>query len=265
MKKERSFNGIILSEYDYQVQRTDWHYHEHPYFMYLLEGNLYDVNQKRKAICPPGSLLFHNWQEQHYNAKESQDARGFHIEFDRSWFEENQLDVTLWNGSSKLDHPILHQLIGKLYYEFHAGDEFSEIGIESSLLALCESIEGHVRIDRPESPSWLPSLKELLHSDAGTISLKALSLELGIHPVHLSRSAPKYLGMTLSEYMRGLKIKRSLSYLVDENLSLTEVTYLSGFYDQSHFISLFKSYFGMTPNTYKKAITGRNHVNSVLF
>lgn len=254
MKKETVVNGIVLSEYAYQIPRTDWHYHENPYFMYLLDGNLYDVNKKQKSICPPGSLLFHNWQEQHFNEKESADARGFHIEFDRKWFTDKQLDINLWSGSAKLDHPLLHQLIGKLYYEFHAGDQFSELGIESLLIALCENVEHNRELESDNNPVWLGQLKEILHDSSETLSLKSLADQLGIHPVHLSRTVPKYLGVTLSEYQRMLKIKKSLVHLAKKEYSLAEVSYMAGFFDQSHFSATFKSCYGMTPRQYRMSV-----------
>ena len=69
-KSELNVNGIVLSEYSYKIPRTDWHFHENPYFMDILQGDLYDINKKQKTNCPNGSLLFHNWQDQHYNEKE---------------------------------------------------------------------------------------------------------------------------------------------------------------------------------------------------
>jgi hypothetical protein len=45
-KLELDSKGIILSEYDYNTPKTDWHYHENPYFMYVLQGNVYDINKQ---------------------------------------------------------------------------------------------------------------------------------------------------------------------------------------------------------------------------
>ena len=59
-KSEIDLTGVILSEYDYSSSRTDWHFHENPYFMYVLHGDLYDISKKTKAHCTSGSLIFHN-------------------------------------------------------------------------------------------------------------------------------------------------------------------------------------------------------------
>ncbi len=253
-KQELFFNDIVLSEYDYLIPRTDWHYHENPYFMYLLQGDIYDVNKKRTTVCPPGSFLLHNWQEEHYNAKESTNARGFHIEFKRDWFETKKLDVNLWEGSQLIENPELHHLLAKLYFEFKCQDEFSEATIELLLYELCEKIEMKNRSIFTNEPTWIAPLKELLHEGTTQLSLDFLSEELKVHPVHLSRSIPKYLGTTLGDYLRQQKIKKALSYMLNPKLSLTDIAYMCGFSDQSHFIRTFKLYFAKTPKTYRKEI-----------
>lgn len=252
-KSEIKFNGIILSEYDYLTPRTDWHFHENPYFMYILQGNLYDINKKEKTHCSSGSLIFHNWQEAHYNSKETNYARGFHIEFDRNWFEEKKIDIGLWEGSQLIEHPKLYHLLGKLYSEFKLQDKHSNLSIELLLLQLCESTEVTHFISKNE-PSWVQPLKQILNEQSENIDLDKLSNILGVHPVHISRAASKYLNCSLGDYIRQQKIKKSMDYMLNTNHSLTEIALLCGFSDQSHFIRVFKSYFNKTPSAFRKVV-----------
>jgi len=248
--------GIVLSEYDYDLPKTDWHYHENPYFMYVIKGDVYDINKKGKTNCAPGSLLLHNWNETHQNTKESSTARGFHIEFERKWFEQKKLDISLWEGSQKIENPTMHHLLGKLYYEFKCQDAFSEISIDLLLLQLCENTQKkpNAAIKRP--PSWVTSLKEILHESSGDqISLQWLSDELGVHPVHLSRAIPKYLSINLGDYMRQQKIKKALGFLFNPEYSLTEIAFLCGFSDQSHFTRTFRLYFNRTPKEFRAQLS----------
>lgn len=254
MKSEYRFNGIILSEYDYLTSRTDWHFHENPYFMYVLGGEVADINKKDNRMCDAGSLIFHNWQEAHYNAKESQLARGFHLEFDRSWFTEKKIDIELWEGSRLLHQPGIHHLFGKLYHEFKVQDTYSEVAIELLLLQICESIQSDQEISRKKAPEWMKPLKELLLEAPEKLSLDFLSEQLGVHPVHLSRSIPKYLSTNLGEYVRSQKIKKALGYMWNPNYSLTEIAYACGFSDQSHFTRTFKSYFQKTPKAFRNQL-----------
>lgn len=253
--KEKSVliqSGVILSEYDYHIPETEWHYHEHPYFMYLLEGNLMDINKASRVHCPRGSLLFYNWQEPHFNSKESDVARGFHIELDQARFKEKGFPVAMWEGSKQLNDPRLHQIVANIYYEFKCQDQFSDISLETLVQQLCLEIESKEHHERRKEPAWVAQLKQLIREDEVAPSLNVLSNQLGIHPAHLSRALPRYLKTSLGDYIRRDKIRKSLCYLGNQDYSLTEVAYLCGFADQSHFIRIFKMYFNATPGEYRR-------------
>jgi AraC-like DNA-binding protein len=254
-KKSATYlNGIVLSEYDYLESETPWHFHENPYFMYVLNGQMKDYNKKQSEICEQGSLIFHNWQEPHYNTRESKFARGFHVEFDRQWYNDKKLDVALWEGSQLIQNPISHHILGKLYLEFKCNDRFSEVSIDLLLLQLCESLETQRLQNTGIAPPWIPHLKALIYANNEDLSLEYLSDQLGIHPVHISRAVPKYLSTTLGDYIRQQKIKMALGYMMDPHLTLTEIAFSSGFSDQSHFIRIFKHYCGTTPRVFRRQL-----------
>ncbi len=251
---ERSFNGVLLSKYTYSTDRTDWHYHENPYFMYVLHGNMKDCNKKVKTLCPSGSLMFNNWQEAHYGSKHSNNASGFHLEFEKSWLNKNGISLNLLEGSQLIQNPQIHFLFASLYRELLFSDSYSEVSVELLLLQVCEALSDLKETNTQENPNWVNGLKELLHYDTSNLSLDYLSNELKIHPVHLSRTAPKYLSMSLGEYIRQQKLKKALPLLLDTSIRLTQIAYDAGFSDQSHFNRVFKSYFKMNPSAYRKII-----------
>lgn len=249
-----SFDGILMSQYNYTINKTDWHYHENPYFMYVLNGNMMDCNKNIKTLCPSGSLMFNNWQESHYGSKHSNDASGFHLEFEKNWLDKNGISLNLFEGSQLIQNPQLHFLFAKLYYEFIHLDEYSQVSSEILLLQICDVLKGLKETNIKNIPNWVNGLKELLHYDNSNLSLQYLSDQLKIHPVHISRAAPKHLSMSLGEYIRQYKIKKSLPLLLDSTNSLTEIAYHTGFSDQSHFNRVFKSYFDMNPSLYRKKV-----------
>lgn len=256
---EVSFNGILLSKYDYnEAKTTPWHYHENPYFMYVLHGNMIDCNKKVKSLCPSGSLMFNNWQEIHHGVRHSKKAGGFHLEFEKSWFEKNGIKLNLFEGSQQIENPHIHLLFAKLYHEYIFSDEYSEVSVEILLLQICEALSTQNEVNQQSIPSWIFKLKELLHEDQSDLNLKYLSEQLDVHPVHISRAVPKYLSTSLGEYMRLLKIKKSIPFLLDSDYSLTKIAYQSGFSDQSHFNRVFKSYFNLSPRQYKKNLSQRD-------
>ncbi|MEM8891807.1 MAG: helix-turn-helix transcriptional regulator [Bacteroidota bacterium] len=253
---ERSFNGVLLSHYTYTGIQTDWHYHENPYFMYVLQGNMMDGNKREKTHCPAGSLMYNNWQEPHYGSKHSREASGFHLEFEKSWLVEKGFTEDLLEGSQLIEHPRIHVLFARLFHEFVFTDSYSEVSVELLLLQLCEALQASKQLRSKEQPLWIAELKELLHYDTNKLSLQYLSEQLGVHPVHISRAAPKYLSMSLGEYIRKEKLKKSIPLLFGQEFSLTEIAYAAGFSDQSHFNRVFNSYFKMSPGEYRRKRLG---------
>ncbi|MEO0468422.1 MAG: helix-turn-helix transcriptional regulator [Bacteroidota bacterium] len=250
-KSAIDLTGVILSEYDYVTARTDWHFHENPYFMYVIQGNLFDINRGTKTHCGAGSLMFYNWQEAHYNTKESAHARGFHIEFSHKWFAQRGLNTQLWEGSKLIRHPANYALLGKLYAECCCQDMWSEASIEVLLLQLCENMQ-RVERKKDKEPDWVHNLRQLLYEEPGDVSLASLSQKLGVHPVHISRAFPKYFASSLGAYLRQLKIKQALPYVMNQQYSLTEIAAICGFSDQSHFTRTFKYYLHQTPRDFRK-------------
>jgi len=80
-----ALEGITITDTEYTHSRVDWHYHENTYFTFLLEGKLIEINKKETYLCSPGTLLYHNCQEPHYNIKPEGYSKGFHVEINNSW------------------------------------------------------------------------------------------------------------------------------------------------------------------------------------
>ena len=247
---EVSFNGILLSRYNYTVDQTDWHYHENPYFMFVLHGDMMDCNSRAKTLCPAGSLMFNNWQETHYGAKHSRKAAGFHLELEKSLFKKNGIHMT--EGSQLIESPEIHFLFAKMYREFVFFDSYSQVSIEVLVMQISEVLGTVNQSNYKSTPNWIYKLKELLHDDSSDLSLQSLSDQLGVHPVHISRAVPKFLSTGLGAYIRQLKLKKAIPLLLDSKYSLTQIAHQSGFVDQSHFNRVFKSYFNMNPGLYRR-------------
>jgi AraC family transcriptional regulator len=104
-----------------------------------------------------------------------------------------------------------------------------------------------------KSPFWVKSLKELLNDCWNeNPNLQDLATVLQINPITISKHFPKYFGCTLGEYMRRIKINRSLPLIQSEKKTLTEIGLECGFADQSHFIRTFKNQTGFLPKQFQK-------------
>lgn len=105
-------------------------------------------------------------------------------------------------------------------------------------------------------PVWAKELKEIIQDQIDTnltLSLKEISQSLNVHPSYLSREFSKYFDdLSFGDYIRKLRIEKSIELLKDPKLSLAEIAYLTGFSDQSHFNRIFKSHTGKNPSLYRK-------------
>jgi YesN/AraC family two-component response regulator len=99
-------------------------------------------------------------------------------------------------------------------------------------------------------------LKEIIQDQIDTnISLADICKSLDIHPSYLSRSFSKHFdNLSFGEYIRKLRIEKAINLINTGSYSLTEIAYLTGFSDQSHFTRIFKQHTGQNPSAYKKIL-----------
>ena len=245
--------GIILTDTEYTHDWVDWHYHENAYFTFILQGNVLEGNKKEVYNCTSGDLLFHNWQEPHYNRKPEGYTRGFQIEVRPEWIRQSGIALDQVQGSLKLHDPELKLLFFSLFRETKMDDITTALAIETLLLRTFATLHESHQTDRKNKPLWVGQLREILHdSYPENLLLQELSLNLGIHPVHLSRDFSKYFHCNLGDYIRKLKIEKSLILLSQKQFSLQDITFACGFSDQSHFTRSFRIMMGTTPSDYRK-------------
>lgn len=105
-------------------------------------------------------------------------------------------------------------------------------------------------------PAWARELKEIIQDQIDTkltLSLKEVSQSLNVHPAYLSREFSKYFdNLSFGDYIRKLRIEKSIQLLSDPRYSLAEIAYLAGFSDQSHFTRIFKKHTGKNPSSFRK-------------
>jgi len=248
-------DGITLTDTEYTQPQVDWHYHETAYFTFILQGNVIEGNKKEIYHCPPGTLLFHNWQDPHYNIKPEGFTRGFHVEIGKEWWQQELLSSQNLQGSTQISNPDLKLLMYQIFRETKTEDHMSALSVESLLVALLGKMHRADEAMKDKKPKWVGIADEILHDQlAENMTLSELSKLCDIHPVNLSRGFSRYFDCNLGAYIRKLKVEKALSLMASENLSLTEIAYQSGFYDQSHFIRCFKDLNGLGPSQHRKIL-----------
>ncbi|MEL1254788.1 chromate resistance protein ChrB domain-containing protein [Flavobacterium sp. DGU38] len=107
-----------------------------------------------------------------------------------------------------------------------------------------------------KTPSWVKDLKDIIQDQIDTqfaFDLKKISNELDLNPSYLSREFSKYFeDLNFGEYVRKLRIEKAISLISNSSHTLTEIAYMTGFSDQSHFTRIFKLHTGKNPSAYRK-------------
>jgi AraC-like DNA-binding protein len=103
-------------------------------------------------------------------------------------------------------------------------------------------------------PAWAQELKDLIQDHIDTnLSLKELSKDLSVNPSYLSREFSKHFdNLSFGEYIRKQRIEKAIELMATPAYSLTEIAYLTGFSDQSHFTRIFRQHTGVSPFEYRK-------------
>jgi AraC-like DNA-binding protein len=84
----------------------------------------------------------------------------------------------------------------------------------------------------------------------GNITISEIEKEFFITERQLQRLFQKYIGLSPKFYSRIIRFNHIFQLAKEKNLSWLEVTHLSGYFDQSHFIRDFKEFTGEEPSSY---------------
>lgn len=110
-------------------------------------------------------------------------------------------------------------------------------------------------------PAWATELKTIIQDQIDTnlaMSLTGISQELNVNPSYVSREFSKYFdNLSFGEYIRKLRIDKAIVFIETTDYSFSEIAYLTGFSDQSHFTRIFKQETGSTPANFRKKLFGR--------
>lgn len=248
-------DGITLTDTAYTLDRVGWHFHKDDYFTFLLEGGVVEGNKKEVYECVAGDLLFHNWQDAHYNIASGRPTRGFHVELQDGWYERLDVPTDLTEGSIRVFSPMIKKMMYNIVREAKLAGTGGQLGVDALLVRIL-GILGKVRAERDGvRPAWVGRVREILRDDVSFAwTLAGMARELNIHPVHLSREFSKHFHTNLGDYLRMVKVQRAMALLTERGRSLTDIALECGFADQSHFIRSFKGYQGVTPAEYRRLL-----------
>ena len=251
---KKSFNagkGISVVETEYQQKVYEgWHSHKNAHITLFLKGGTTEKRKNYSETLGPGSLLFYHSDELHSNQDTLFPSRNINIEIGENLLQKLDLSEAMIEKSIQ-NTEFTKFLILKIFKETMTADVFSGDNITMLFSQLASGRDHLERFDK--SPLWVKVLKELLNDCWNeNPDLNGLASILKLNPITISKHFPKYFGCTLGEYMRRIKINRSISLMQSSQRSLTQIGLECGFADQSHFTRTFKNQTGFLPKQFQK-------------
>lgn len=84
------------------------------------------------------------------------------------------------------------------------------------------------------------------------ISARQLAEQLRLHPNYFGSLFQKHEGCTVREYITAFRIRKAMTLLKRQELSVQEIASMTGFNDSLYFTKTFKKTIGLPPTQYRK-------------
>lgn len=88
------------------------------------------------------------------------------------------------------------------------------------------------------------------------LNVEKLTEDVGISRAQLHRKLKEIAGVSAGEFIRNLRLEQAARLIEEGQINITQVAYSVGFNNQTHFSTVFKKHYGMSPSEY--AETKRN-------
>lgn len=251
--RRRQLNGVVLSELKHaQPRALPQHSHELGFFSFLLNGDYEEWYGKQTVTHQPKTLMWHPAALRHQDAVGQRGCHFFNVEVSTNWLERLREYTALVSSPFVLPQAEAGWVMMRLYREFSAVDQGSELAMEGLLLELLAAlVRRPVRVEQ-QKPLWLRRVETRLHDEfTENLAMTELAAEAGVHPAHLAVVFRRFHRTTISEFVQQLRVEAACEMLRRPACALAEVALQLGFADQSHLSRVFRRWTGMTPKAWR--------------
>lgn len=245
------FEGLTVGTTAYHTHTTndEFHSHDKPTICFMLHGGGVEKrrnNSYERCAC---DVRFYHADELHQSIIKIFPSKCVNLELDSHFLHQYEITESLLN-LAVTNNLNVRFLMLKIHSELMMDDAWTNSSVKILLLSMLHETKNTLIRKKPE---WITNLHQLLNDNwAETMSLEDLASIINVHPVTISKNFTRYFSCTLGEYMRKVKVDKSISLITSSDLSLTEIAFRCGFADQSHFIRNFKKLTGFLPKDIKR-------------
>lgn len=237
-------------------RRLPCHSHELPFFGLLLDGQYGERYGREIKQFGPCSIMFRPAGIPHQDEIGPGGVRFFHIELRPGWkarMEECSGNLENAYEDSRGGHMVwLAMKLRRATFGVAKPDSLCVDSLLAEMVALAARLPME---EKRRPPLWFSRLLDKLQAEhCNRLTLEELSREAQVHPVHLSRVFRRFKGEGIGEYVHRLRARSACEYLLNPEMSLAQISFTTGFSDQSHFTRAFRKITGITPNAFRVSI-----------
>jgi AraC family transcriptional regulator len=254
--KQELANVIFTDLHHRSARKMPLHAHELPFFALILDGTYSERYGRQHNQFGPFTLSFRPAGIPHQDEVGPRGVKFFEMEIRPEW------NKRLQSCGGDLNVPVddcgggnLLWLALKLFRETRATAPADDLCVESLVAELLASVAHMPSETIRDAPSWLRRVIDKIEAQhCQKLTLTELSAEAGVHPVHLSRVFRKCKRDGIGDYIRRLRIKAACERMLTPESSLADISFDTGFADQSHFTRVFRGLTGMSPEKFRKIL-----------
>jgi AraC family transcriptional regulator len=249
-----SLNALMLSDFEVRLARYDAgvrlhrHSHEHASLTMVLRGGVTEQYTSVTQQCRLGTVLIKPAEIAHSNEYALAPTECILV----AVVDRDSLTYSsprLFDDVSSIRSPRVASLAGSIARELRTPDAVSPMAIQGMLLeVLALGVRGKERISAGSPPKWAAALRDYLN-DHWSQSVRSgdVARVAGVHHHHATRVFRRHYGCTPAQYLRRVRLERSIEALLDTNLPFATIAAQAGFSDQSHFTRVISAHVGCTP------------------
>ncbi len=257
--KRRTALAHITEEFYENAFSFQEHWHKLACFTLIDRCDYQEKLGSKTFNHTPGTILWRPPEFSHADGMADSNGRSF-----SAYLKEEAIsrlsDYTKIPAEFSEKNSYLIYLANRLRYEFRNWSLGSDLIAEGLILEMLGHAAKKAVPNAKRPPEWLVRIVEKLEDEyLINHSSLALAAEAGIHPVHLARTFRQFHGKSISTYLKEKRIRHAMQLIMQDDLTLAEIAYSSGFSDQSQFTRAFKELNGITPGAFRSEVTTTRH------
>ena len=191
----------------------------------------------------------------------SDNLENFDTEIIYMFFVQSTNRITVFKPDHAIYH-ILSKYMQESYDEYILKDVCYKLPIRANIYLMmtallryyCGSKDDSDRIVYHNVMRLKPVLTYIDKHFCEKIYIDKLSDMITVSPDYFTKMFRDSIGKTPIEYINGLRINKAISLLVEDKMTISEISDSIGFCNPNYFHKIFKQYMNISPMAYKKNI-----------